>query len=145
METKTDRRILRTKKAINEAFLELLTEKDFDRITINDISERANVNRGTFYLHYMDKYDLLDHSIDDHLNRMIHSCTFTKFTEEKLEQTEAIEALKSLFIYVEENFAFFSSMLSNKKNFHISGTDDGIAFVWYAEENAYAGHQSERR
>ncbi|UFT99559.1 TetR/AcrR family transcriptional regulator [Radiobacillus kanasensis] len=115
METKTDRRILRTKKAINEAFLGLLTEKEFDRITINDISERANVNRGTFYLHYMDKYDLLDHSIDDHLNRMIFSCTFTKFTEEKLEKTEAIEALKSLFIYVEENFIFFSSMLSNKK------------------------------
>ncbi|MBS4196856.1 TetR/AcrR family transcriptional regulator [Lederbergia citri] len=115
METKTDRRILRTKKAINRAFLELFTEKEFDRITINDISERADVNRGTFYLHYIDKYDLLDQCIDDHLNRMIHSCTFSKFTEEKVEQVEAIEALKSLFVYFEENFLFFSSMLSNKK------------------------------
>jgi AcrR family transcriptional regulator len=115
METKTDRRILRTKKAINRAFLELFTEKEFDRITINDISERADVNRGTFYLHYMDKYDLLDQCIDEHLNRMIHSCTFSKLTEEKVERVEAIEALKSLFVYFEENFLFFSSMLSNKK------------------------------
>lgn len=63
MGTKTDRRILRTKKAINRAFLELFTEKEFDRITINDISVWADVNRGTFYLHYMDKYDLLDQCI----------------------------------------------------------------------------------
>ncbi|MBP3040361.1 TetR/AcrR family transcriptional regulator [Bacillaceae bacterium Marseille-Q3522] len=113
--TKTDRRILKTKAAINKAFLELFFEKDFDRITINDISERSNVNRGTVYLHYTDKYDLLDKCIDDHLNKMIHSCTFSKFAEKKVDIIEAIAALKSLFIYFEENFLFFSSMLSCQK------------------------------
>lgn len=112
---KTDRRILRTKEAINRAFLEVFSEKKFDRITINDISERANVNRGTIYLHYTDKYDLLNKCINDHLDKMILSCTFTKFIQENVEVIEAIEALKSLFIYIQENFLFFSSMLSSQK------------------------------
>lgn len=113
--TKTDRRILRTKEAITRAFLELFSEKEFDRITINDISERANVNRGTIYLHYTDKYDLLNKCIEDHLNNMILSCTFNKFIQKKMDLMESIEALKSLFIYIEDNFLFFSSMLSSQK------------------------------
>jgi AcrR family transcriptional regulator len=113
---KTDRRILRTKEAINSAFLELLSEKGFDRITVNDISERANINRGTVYLHYEDKYDLLNKFIDSHLEKMILSCTFKKFIQEKVELPEAIAALKSLFTYVEENFFFFSSILTCQQN-----------------------------
>jgi AcrR family transcriptional regulator len=65
--TKIDRRILKTKEAINKAFLELFSDKEFEQITINDIADRANVNRGTIYLHYTDKYDLLNKCIDDHL------------------------------------------------------------------------------
>ncbi|RTR27402.1 TetR/AcrR family transcriptional regulator [Robertmurraya yapensis] len=115
MGNKTDRRILRTKEAINRAFLEVFSEKEFDRITINDISERANVNRGTIYLHYTDKYDLLNRCIEDHLDKMISSCTLTKFIQEKVDENEAKEALKSLFNYIQENFLFFSSMLSSQK------------------------------
>lgn len=114
-QTKTDRRVLRTKEAINRSFLELFSEKEFNRITINDISERANVNRGTVYLHYMDKYDLLDKCIDDHLNKMILSCTFTKFSQENVARIKAVESIESLFIYIEKNSLFFSSMLSNKE------------------------------
>lgn len=81
METKTDRRVRRTRNAINNAFMEIITEKEFDQITINDLSERADVNRGTFYLHYMDKYDLLDQYIEEHLSKMMNSCTFSRLTK----------------------------------------------------------------
>lgn len=56
----TDRRTLRTKKTLKEAFTSLLEEKGFNNLTITDITLRADINRGTFYLHYMDKYDLLE-------------------------------------------------------------------------------------
>jgi AcrR family transcriptional regulator len=118
METKTkiDRRILRTKEAINKAFLKLFTEKEFDRITINDIADEANVNRGTIYLHYADKYDLFNKSVEDLLNKMILSCTFSKSTQKKItDPFEATEALKAFFVYIEESFLFFSSMLSYQK------------------------------
>jgi AcrR family transcriptional regulator len=47
-----------------------MTEKGFDDITIQDISDRANVNRGTIYLHYTDKYDLLDKMMEEHINKL---------------------------------------------------------------------------
>ncbi len=59
-ECQVDRRILRTRNAIHSAFVSLVKEKGFDALSVKDITTRANVNRGTFYLHYKDKYDLLD-------------------------------------------------------------------------------------
>lgn len=56
----TDRRITRSKSAIKDALVLLLAEKEFSAITVSDIVNRANINRGTFYLHYQDKYDLLE-------------------------------------------------------------------------------------
>ena len=55
-----DRRIARTKFAIQDALVTLIKEKGFDSITVSDIVARANINRGTFYLHYQDKFDLLE-------------------------------------------------------------------------------------
>ena len=55
-----DRRKRRTRIAIQKACIELMQYKDFDTITISDIAERADINRATFYLHFIDKYDMLD-------------------------------------------------------------------------------------
>lgn len=55
-----DRRKRKTQKAIKTACLELIKEKGFDGMTILDITERADINRGTFYLHFIDKYDMID-------------------------------------------------------------------------------------
>ena len=53
-----DRRVLRTRRSIMQASREIMREKGFDAMTVQDIADRANVNRGTIYLHYMDKYDM---------------------------------------------------------------------------------------
>lgn len=58
-EKKTDRRVLRTRKAIRSAFAELLSEKDYNDITVTDISERADINRKTFYNYYRNTEDLV--------------------------------------------------------------------------------------
>ena len=55
-----DPRGQRTKKLLHDAFDSLLAEKVFDSITVQDIAERATVNRATFYAHYQDKYDLVE-------------------------------------------------------------------------------------
>lgn len=54
-----DRRKRKTRKAIFDACVELLKEKEFQTITINEIVEKADINRGTFYLHFEDKYDMM--------------------------------------------------------------------------------------
>ena len=62
---KTDRRIQRTRELLRKALMELIDEKGYDAVTIQDITERANLGRTTFYLHYQSKEDLfLDHHED---------------------------------------------------------------------------------
>src|SRR5438552_12836656 len=53
-----DPRVKRTRKLLQDALLELLTEKSFDAITVQDIAERSTINRATFYAHFPDKYQL---------------------------------------------------------------------------------------
>src|SRR3954463_12530463 len=59
-DTRVDPRITRTRKLLVEAFMNLLAEKDFEDITVQDIAARATVNRATFYAHFVDKYALVD-------------------------------------------------------------------------------------
>lgn len=58
-----DLRVQRTKKALITTFSDLLETKSFDNITIQDLCEKANVRRSTFYRHFNDKYDLLNHIV----------------------------------------------------------------------------------
>ena len=55
-----DRRIKKTDKAIRKAFIDLLSGKPFAEITIQDIADKADISRSTFYDHYTDKYQLID-------------------------------------------------------------------------------------
>ena len=64
---KIDRRRRYTLSVIREAFFALLAEVGFAKMTVADICRRADINRGTFYLHYEDKFALLDALIDEAL------------------------------------------------------------------------------
>lgn len=66
---KTDLRILRTKKAIEDAFFIELETKDFDHLTVAEICKRAMVKRTTFYAHFDDKFQLLEYSINNMLDQ----------------------------------------------------------------------------
>lgn len=60
-----DLRIKRTQKAIKDAFFDLVEEKGFEHICVKDITDKAMISRNTFYLHYADKYELLNKMCDD--------------------------------------------------------------------------------
>lgn len=59
MSTKEDLRVRRTKKALYDSFLKLVSEKPFDEITVNELCDVAGIRRATFYKHYSDKFDFL--------------------------------------------------------------------------------------
>lgn len=67
---KGNRRILYTKKIIKESLIDLLKSKKIHEVTVTDICKKSNINRGTFYAHYKDAYDLLK-SIEDELFNQI--------------------------------------------------------------------------
>ena len=62
---KTDRRIARTRNLLGDALVELLQQKNFDDITVQDVLDRAGVGRSTFYVHYRDKTDLFLSDVED--------------------------------------------------------------------------------
>jgi len=69
----TDRRVKRTRKLLQDAFLFLITEKSFQAISVQDIAERADVNRATFYAHFVDKYALLDYVVGEWFRQALAS------------------------------------------------------------------------
>src|SRR5499425_1782341 len=69
---KTDRRSQRTYRLVSSAFAELVVEKPYDEILVQDILDRANIGRTTFYAHYFDKEDVLDSMIEQQLSMFTH-------------------------------------------------------------------------
>ncbi|MGV2883077.1 MULTISPECIES: TetR/AcrR family transcriptional regulator [Paenibacillus] len=105
-----DRRIQKSRESIIEAFIQLLSEKNFEQITINQIAERANVSRGTVYLHFMDKFDLLDQCIKSHLVELIESSLFCGVTG----IFPSKEALLHSFRYLKEHALFYGAVLADQ-------------------------------
>lgn len=64
----TDRRVQRSRQALRDALLELIKEKDYDSISVEEITQQANIGRATFYLHYKDKEDLLVDEFNERVN-----------------------------------------------------------------------------
>jgi AcrR family transcriptional regulator len=60
-----DRRVRRTRQSLRRALVELILEKGYDRITVQEIIDRADVGRSTFYAHFVDKDDLLLSGLDE--------------------------------------------------------------------------------
>ena len=81
-EEKLDPRVKRTRQLLEKAFLEVASEKGFQAVSVQDITERAGVNRATFYAHFPDKYVLLDYSVRQGFRqelekRMLNVCSFS--------------------------------------------------------------------
>lgn len=69
----TDPRVKRTRQLIMQAFLELLYERDIQSLTVQDIAERATVNRATFYAHFVDKNDLMNQCVRDAFQEKLYA------------------------------------------------------------------------
>lgn len=104
--SRIDRRVQKSQEAIKNALIELMAEKKFDQITIQDISDKANVGRRTIYDHYTDKFDLLDKLIEEHLNELRNLC-------KSAADLSFVEGNLIWFEYFERHYSFFSTILSS--------------------------------
>jgi len=75
-----DRRVRKTKHALQKGFAELLAEKEIQKITVKELTEKVDVHRGTFYAHYEDIYDLY-RSIEDRVINEIKTLLSNDFPE----------------------------------------------------------------
>ena len=128
-----DRRILKTRKIIKDSFVELVNEIGFEKVTVKNITEKANINRGTFYLHYKDKYDLLEQSQNEILNE-IKEIVILASQEVKsslsLNSIGNIEPfLVRLYTYIGENADLMPIILNS--NEHSSFINDFKSLIQY--------------
>lgn len=65
---KEDKRIIKTKRLIKDTLFELLNAKEFEKITVAEIAQKALISKATFYYHYEDKYDFVNKLVDDLIN-----------------------------------------------------------------------------
>jgi len=116
MDQPTDRRVVRTKAVIRHALTELIEEKGFEALTVKDITTRANINRGTFYLHYRDKYDLLQQSEQELIEGLIAIIsTIRPFNLDlQLSLDEPVPQIVNVFEYMNEHADFLKTILGPK-------------------------------
>lgn len=113
---KLDRRVRRTRQQLREALLELILEKGYDDITVQEITDRADLARATFYIHYRDKDELLSTSLEEMFDALVESkLDFSAEAFFDLETPHSVIA----FQHVQEYHKLYRVMLSERGITHV--------------------------
>jgi AcrR family transcriptional regulator len=104
-----DRRVQKTRQIIYEAFFELMKEKQYDKITVQEIIDRANVGRSTFYSHFVSKDELLENSIENLMSMLdLHLSYINNNGKRRL------IAVEEFFKHIKENNRLMRSLIKGK-------------------------------
>lgn len=107
-----DIRINRTRKSLYDALLSLMDEKGFEFISVYDLTKRAEINRVTFYLHYQDKYDLLDQTITEKLNQLKKEVDIAYASKPLHPHKAPRETLIMMLEHIYKNSVFYKVMFN---------------------------------
>jgi len=130
---RTDRRVLRTRDVLGDALVELMHEKPFDDITVQEVLDRAGVGRSTFYAHYSDKDDLFLSDVED----------FFKMFSTKLTRSGAspqrLAPVTELFSHLAEMREFYLAMVAAGKLSDVEALGRGFFARSFEERLRLAG------
>lgn len=108
-ETKADPRVKRTRRLLQQAMNDLMHEKSFSDITVQDITARADVNRATFYAHFVDKYDLVNAIIRDRFQAML---------DDKLSE-QPVFTRENLYLLIQTVYAYLDGFPGQCSTAHL--------------------------
>lgn len=103
-----DRRVRKTRSALTDALVKLMAIKPFKSITVKELTDLADVNRATFYVHYKDIYDMLDQTKQDVRNMASH---LIEVHSEELSHGQYVGFNRDLFDYFDKHGALYSLLL----------------------------------
>ena len=104
---KNDRRSQRTYRLVSSAFAELMVEKPYEEILVQDILDRADIGRTTFYAHYFDKEDVLNSIVEEELEMLTHQIAHSTARQRIVPSLELFE-----HVYHSQNQKFLALMQS---------------------------------
>ena len=105
-----DRRIFKTKEALKGALIALLKEKELNKITVKELCEKADINRGTFYTHYKDQVDLY-HAIVDETYEKLEAYIQSLFTIDISSREGTVDFVTRIFKFCRFNDEYVSVFL----------------------------------
>lgn len=124
MNKKSNQRYLETERKIQECLIELLNKKDIDEITVSEICKKVQINRSTFYAHYLDLYDLLDK-----LQKYMNTSLINRYNKSELDERFFLS--EKFFIpfleYIRNNQSFYKACLKRRNKFPI---EEGFEGLW---------------
>ena len=135
------RSALRSKKLINDALADLLTEKPLDKITVTDVVKRADINRGTFYAHYKDIPDVVDHLVQQTFTTIRSALISQISTDSSIEHT----LLTSIQAMLEEDMSFYKKILHSSAApiLHEQLVSVATDFMLAHKDQFYSGSEEE--
>src|SRR5204863_8663670 len=113
--TKVDRRTKRTRELLQKALIELISERGYDALTIQEIVDRANLGRTTFYLHYNSK-DELFMSCHETIVSQFHLGLFHPLSRKELLSSEIPSEMTGAYHHLEEGRALLYPIFEGKDN-----------------------------
>lgn len=123
MSNENDLRIRKTRKLIRDAFIRLLDRKGFNGITINNIADVAMINRSTFYLHYTDKFDLMEKTIEEAIQNILKLVApEAHIIDGKLEYDSFVQNINSILQTIEKDALLYKVILNDKEISEVSRT-----------------------
>ncbi len=111
---KTDLRTIKSRRAIKQAFLQLMNEKGYNNVTITDIADRALINRKTFYMHYDTKQALYDEICNELIELLDPESTMKTLHE--LEGHEQRKPVIRLLMNIRREKDVFSVLINDENN-----------------------------
>jgi AcrR family transcriptional regulator len=123
-----DSRVLKTEQAIKEAFMELVKEKGYNQVTVSDICKKSSINRNTFYLHYLDKDDLVGKMLKTAYSTMDNALKdYTikyKTSMRRISEVQIRWGIRNLLSFMESDKELYKTILQDES---LNGYIDVIA------------------
>ncbi|NMP37621.1 MAG: TetR/AcrR family transcriptional regulator [Clostridiales bacterium] len=114
-----DRRVKRTKKALRNALIELLDVKPLNLITVKELTEKADVNRATFYFYYKDMFDMLE-CVKDELYEIFREEVMAGDDSGFTTEEEFVEYITRFLVFCRENYTVCRFVIKNEGNSSLS-------------------------
>jgi AcrR family transcriptional regulator len=139
MSKENDLRIIKTHKLIREAFIKLIDIKGFKKITVNDIADFAMINRSTFYLHYSDKYDLLQQTTEEAIQKIMRLIDPKEhIIDGKLDYGSFVHNINHILTTIEKDALLYKIILNDKE---MLGVNEKLENDLYKKlGSSFAGH-----
>jgi AcrR family transcriptional regulator len=129
-----DRRVQRTRQLLNDALMALIVEQSYDSITVQNIIDRANLGRSTFYAHYQDKDDLLLSGMEEVVHSLIWGVENSPVEDEGTREGRQIISTLPIFRHAQEKYHLHKAIVGGR----------GIDVIIKTIQNHVSGHIQEQ-